>query len=217
MRDLASAQLKVADWLGKWSADDKCQAQYLTGSYIQSLYDVNASRLTALSGTDPDVKALKDETNEQQQSKIYDYLKARRDHRDPGVYGDESQWRKAALTNPYAKAFVDMTDAMGSRVRKHQANQYAKPATWEATGRILAARYRESVNGRMETFVTRPQISSHIGTSYYENARDRLPMFTTPLHRLRVVDDLSPSASLKTSSSAWQNGPDEKALKARTY
>ena len=190
MRDLASAQLKVADWIEKWSADDKCQAKYLTGSYIQSLYDVNASRLTALSGTDSDVKALKDETNEQQQSKIYDYLKARRDHRDPGVYGDEPQWRKAALTNPYAKAFVDMTDAMGQPLyRKHQSTiNKLSLQTWEALhGKDLGQRGIANLVNReeMETFITRQQnLLLHWNKRLGKIREDRLTMFTDGLfHR----------------------------------
>ena len=63
MRDLASAQLNVADWLEQWSADDAAQRQYLTGAYIQSLYEMSPARLEALATTDLDVKALKEDTN----------------------------------------------------------------------------------------------------------------------------------------------------------
>ncbi|WP_445181438.1 toxin VasX [Pseudomonas sp. McL0111] len=204
MRDLASAQLKVADWIEKWSADDKCQAQYLTGSYIQSLYDVNASRLTALSNTDPDVKALKDETTEQQQSKIYDYLKARRDHRDPGIFGDEAMWRKAAQTNPYAKAFVGMTDAMGQPLyRKHQSTiNTLSLQSWEALhGKDLGQRGIEHLVNReeMETFVTRQQnLLSHWHKRLGKIREDRLSMFTDGLfHRAAWYYDFHLDAQIE--------------------
>ncbi|MDD2050889.1 hypothetical protein NPS47_25395, partial [Pseudomonas putida] len=96
MRDLAAAQLKVADWIEQWSADDKRQTQYLSGAYIQSLYDVNDSRLQALSATDADIQALRDETSEAQQASIYEFLKVRRDHKDPGIFGPDQHWRRAA-------------------------------------------------------------------------------------------------------------------------
>lgn len=204
MRDLASAQLKVADWIGKWSADDKCQAQYLTGSYIQSLYDVNASRLSALSNTDPNVKALKNETTEQQQSKIYDYLKARRDHRDPGVYGDEANWRRAAQTNPYAKAFIDMTDAMGQTLyRKHESTiNTLSLQTWEALhGKDLGQRGIEQLIKRdeMETFVTRQQnLLSHWQKRLKKIREDRLTMFSGGLfHRSAWYYDFHVDAQIE--------------------
>lgn len=157
MRDLASAQLKVADWIEQWSADDKCQAQYLTGSYVQSLYDVNGPRLDALSKTDPDVQALKDDTNEEQQAKIYEYLKVRRDVFDPGIYGDEAHWRKMAETDPYARAYMDMTDSLGDPLyRKHQGtlNKLSLQSWYALHGKDLGQRGVDDLVNRpvMEAF-----------------------------------------------------------------
>jgi hypothetical protein len=184
MRDLASAQLKVSDWIEQWSADDQRQAQYLTGTYIQSLYDVNASRLQALSTTDADVKALKDDTTEQQQAKIYAYLKVRRDQPDPGVHGDEAYWRKAAQTNPYAKAFVEMTDAMGQALyQRHQDTITTRSLqTWEALqGKDLGQRGIDHLVNRaqMEAFVSRQQtLLSHWHGRLSRIREDRLHMIT---------------------------------------
>ncbi|MDD1979856.1 hypothetical protein NPS20_26200, partial [Pseudomonas putida] len=114
MRDLAAAQLKVADWIDQWSADDTRQAQYLSGTYIQSLYTVNTARLVAQSETDSAIRALKDDTTKQQQSRIFEFLTVRHEHPAPGIFGSEQHWRQAAEDNVYARAFIDMKDALGA-------------------------------------------------------------------------------------------------------
>ena len=185
MRDLASAQLKVADWIEQWSVDDQCQAQYLTGSYIQSLYDVNSSRLEALSQTDPAIKALKDETNEEQQSKIYEFLKVRRDHKYPGPFGTEEHWRRAAKVNVYARAYVDMTDSLGQELhRKHYdtINKLSLQSWQTLHGKELGQRGIDDLINRpdMEAFVIKQQmLLSHWHTRLQNIRDDRLAMFTS--------------------------------------
>ncbi|WP_339539716.1 toxin VasX [Pseudomonas sp. RA_15y_Pfl2_54] len=184
MRDLASAQLKVADWIDRWSKDDKRQAQYLTGSYVHSLYDVNGPRLEALGKTDPEVQALKDETNEEQQSKIYEFLKVRRDNRDPGIYGDEAHWRKMAEKDPYARAYMDMTDSLGDPLyRKHQdtLNKLSLQSWYALHGKELGQRGIDDLVNRqeMEAFVQEQQNLLKHWHGRLQNIReDRLNMFT---------------------------------------
>ena len=118
MRDLASAQLKVADWIEQWSADDERQRQYLTGAYIQSLYEVSPARLEALSATDPEVEALKEDTTSEQQAAIYEHLQARRESGGPSQYDDIAFWRNSP--NPGVQAWFRMYDALGNvKWRKH--------------------------------------------------------------------------------------------------
>lgn len=185
MRDLASAQLKVADWIEQWSVDDQCQAQYLTGSYIQSLYDVNSSRLEALSQTDPAIKALKDETNEEQQSKIYEFLKVRRDHKYPGPFGTEEHWRRAAKVNVYARAYVDMTDSLGQELHSKHYDTINKLSlqSWQTLhGKELGQRGIDDLINRpdMEAFVIKQQmLLSHWHTRLQNIRDDRLAMFTS--------------------------------------
>lgn len=185
MRDLASAQLKVADWIDRWSKDDKRQAQYLTGSYVQSLYDVNGPRLEALGKTDPEVQALKDDTDEEQQSKIYDFLKVRRDHRDPGIYGDETHWRKMAEKDPYARAYMDMTDSLGDPLyRKHQdtLNKLSLQSWYALHGKELGQRGIDDLVNRqeMEAFVQEQQnLLKHWHDRLQNIREDRLNMFTS--------------------------------------
>ncbi|MBX8498227.1 toxin VasX [Pseudomonas cichorii] len=184
MRDLASAQLKVADWIEKWSADDKCQGQYLTGTYIQSLYDMNAPRFEALSKTDPEVKALKEDTNEEQQSKIYDYLKIRREGRPPAIYGGEDHWRKAAEKSPYARAFINMKDSLGDALyRKHQSIiNKLNMQSWDALhGKEIGKQGIDDLVNRteMEAFVAKQQnLLSHWHARLRNIREDRLAMFT---------------------------------------
>lgn len=104
MRDLANEQLKISEWIEHWSADEEAQRKYVTGSYIQSLYDVNALRLNELSKVDPAAKALKDETTPEQQALIYDYLKEMRNHEGPVIYAPEKYYAtspaRVATTEP---------------------------------------------------------------------------------------------------------------------
>ncbi|MDY7566403.1 hypothetical protein QN400_10240 [Pseudomonas sp. RTC3] len=121
MRDLAAAQLKVADWIGQWSDDDALQRQYLTGAYIQSLYDVSQKRLSELATDDPRYAALIKDTTESERETLLNYLRIKRDYHGPGVYGDESHWRELAQTNPFAKASMELRDALGDpRWQRHR-------------------------------------------------------------------------------------------------
>lgn len=184
MRDLAHAQLQVADWIGQWSADETCQRQYLTGTYIQSLYNVDAARLHTLSSTDPAIKALRDETTPGQQEAVYEYLRVRRDHPGNAVYGTEATWREAAKTNPYARAFLDMQDALGRALHEKHSNTITalNLQTWEAlNGEELGQRGIDQLTDRtaMEAFVSRQQrLLSHWHQRLDRLRNDRLAMIT---------------------------------------
>jgi hypothetical protein len=182
MRDLASAQLNVAHWLDQWSSDDAAQRQYLTGAYIQSLYEISPARLEALASTDPDVKALKDETNAEQQAAVQDYLRAKRDPAGPPIFGDEAHWRKAAMSDPYARAAVDLQDALGQVLwQKHQGTITALHLqTWEALfGKEIGQRGIDHLINRsdMQAFVSRQQtLLSHWHKRLQAIREDRLNM-----------------------------------------
>jgi hypothetical protein len=204
MRDLASAQLKVADWIEQWSSDDQCQAQYLTGSYIQSLYDVNGPRLEALSKTDPDIQALKDDTNEAQQAQIYEYLRVRRENRNPGIFGTEAYWREVADKDPYARALVDLWDSMGySLYRKHQdtLNKLSLQSYYSMHGKELGQRGVDDLVNRaeMEAFVVKQQmLLSHWHRRLNNIREDRLNMFTSGyFHRAAWYYDFNLDAQIK--------------------
>jgi hypothetical protein len=142
MRDLASAQLNVADWIEQWSADDAAQRQYLTGAYIQSLYEVTPARLEALATRDADVKALIEDTDAAQQAALEEYLRIRRDHDGPPIHGDEAHWRKAATSDPYARAAVNLQDALGAvlwqNIRAPLPDSTGKPGK-HCTARLSAS------------------------------------------------------------------------------
>ncbi|MEB0224876.1 toxin VasX [Pseudomonas sp. 10S4] len=204
MRDLASAQLKVADWIEQWSADDAVQRQYLTGAYIQSLYDVNAARLEALDATDPQVKALKDDTSAEQQNAIYDYLRAKRDDRGAGLYGDEAFWREAAKTNPHARAHLTLRDALGEVLwQKHQSTiTTLNLQTWEALyGKAIGQRGIDDLVNRaeMEAFVSQQQLLlSHWHQRLKAIREDRLSMITGGyFHRAAWYYDFQHDALIK--------------------
>lgn len=204
MRDLAAAQLKVADWIDQWSADDTRQAQYLSGSYIQSLYDVNASRLGTLSETDADIQALKDDTSEPQQARIYEFLKVRRDHKDPGIFGPDQHWRRAAEVNVYARAFIDMKDALGVPLyEKHQSTLSALSLqSWQALhGKDFGQRGIDDLVKRaeMEAFVLAQQnLLSHWHARLQTLRDDRLNLFTAGLfHRAAWYYDFTLDAQIK--------------------
>lgn len=204
MRDLASAQLKVADWIEQWSADDAVQRQYLTGAYIQSLYEVNSARLEALGAIDPQVKALKDDTSAEQQNAIYDDLRAKRDAGGAGVYGDEAFWREAALTNPYARAHLKMRDALGEGLWQKHQNTIAMLDlhTWEALyGKEIGQRGIDNLVNRaeMEAFVRQQQILlSHWHQRLQAIREDRLNMITGGyFHRAAWYYDFQHDAHIK--------------------
>ncbi|MDD2058965.1 hypothetical protein N5D52_28940 [Pseudomonas sp. GD03860] len=184
MRDLAAAQLKVAHWLGQWSADDTRQVQYLSGSYIQSLYEVTGAQLEAMSETDKDIQALLDDTSDQQQAAIEKYLKVRRDCPDPGRFGSEAQWREAAQYNVFAKVYVGMKDALGDQLyQKHQhtLNTLNLHSHQVLNGAALGERGIDHLIDRaaMETFVSAQQtLLSHWHTRLRNIREDRLKLFT---------------------------------------
>jgi hypothetical protein len=121
MRDLAAAQLKVADWIGEWSNDEATQRQYLTGAYIQSLYEVSQKRLRELAVDDPRYAALIKDTSEAERETLLSYLRIKRDYKGPGVYGDERHWQELAQSNPFVKASVELRDALGDeRWQRHR-------------------------------------------------------------------------------------------------
>ncbi|VEF07617.1 membrane protein [Pseudomonas fluorescens] len=182
MRDLASAQLNVAHWLDQWSNDDVAQRKYLTGAYIQSLYEVTAARLDVLATTEPDVKALKDETSAEQQAAVQDYLRAKRNHSGPPIFGDEAHWREAALSDPYARAAVNLQDALGDMLwQKHRNTVNALHLqTWEALfGKEIGQRGIDHLVNRnaMQAFVAQQQtLLSHWHKRLQAIREDRLHM-----------------------------------------
>ncbi|WP_256659484.1 toxin VasX [Pseudomonas sp. H9] len=204
MRDLAAAQLKVADWIEQWSADDTRQTKYLSGSYIHSLYDVNDARLQAVSKTDPDVQALKNDTDEQQQASIYKYLQVRRAHKDPGIFGPDRDWRRAAEVNVYARAFIDMKDALGEPLYDKHRSTLNKLSTqsWQTLhGTEIGQRGIDDLVNRseMEAFVIAEQnLLSHWHARLQNVRADRLKLFTAGLfHRAAWYYDFTLDAQIK--------------------
>jgi hypothetical protein len=182
MRDLASAQLQVADWIEHWSADEEAQRKYLTGAYIQSLYEVGPERLQALATTKPEIKDLQEALSPQQQTALHDYLRAKREHARPPIYGDEQAWRKAAASDPYARAFVNLLDSLGEALwQKHQSAIGALHVqTWEAlNGKAIGERGIDQLVKRaeMQAFVRQQQtLLSHWRRRLQAIREDRLNM-----------------------------------------
>ena len=182
MRDLASAQLQVADWIEHWSADEAAQRQYLTGAYIQSLYEVSPARLEALATTDPAVKALKEDTTSAQQAVIYEHLQARRESGGPSRYDDVAFWRNSP--NPGVQAWFRMYDALGEvKWQKHakvigQLELQSKDALY---GDKIGQRGIDDLVNRadMEAFVSQQQqLLSHWQKRLQAIREDRLNMIT---------------------------------------
>ena len=184
MRDLASAQLQVADWIEQWSADEAAQRKYLTGVYIQSLYEVTSARLEALAVIDPAVKALQEDTDAAQQAAIEDYLRTRRDHGTSPIYGDEAYWREAASSDPYARAVVNLQDALGPVLwQKHRGTlNKLHLQSWEVLqGQKIGQRGIDHLVNRpdMEAFVSQQQtLLSHWHKRLQAIREDRLNMIT---------------------------------------
>jgi hypothetical protein len=182
MLDLAAAQLKVADWIGRWSNDEDTQRKYLTGAYIQSMYQVTQKRLDQLASKDKRYQALLDDTNEDQREKVLEYLRVKRDYRGPAIFGDEQSWRNQAQHNPLAKATVDMRDALGSQLfDKHSpAITDLELATWYAlSGKEVGERGIHQLVHRepMEAFVLKHQkLLSHWRGQLKSIRADRLKM-----------------------------------------
>ncbi|SEQ64964.1 hypothetical protein SAMN03159444_02154 [Pseudomonas sp. NFACC02] len=184
MRDLANAQLQIADWIGQWSADESGQRHYLTGAYIQSMYAVDEAHLQTASATDPAIKRLLDETSAEQRDSIYEYLRVRRDQPGNAMYGSQAHWREAARTDPYARAFVDMVDALGdARYQTHSDTITALSLqTWEALhGKQIGVRGVDHLVQRtaMQTFVSQQQrLLNHWHQRLERVRNDRLKMIT---------------------------------------
>ncbi|HCS42061.1 MAG TPA: hypothetical protein DIW52_04435, partial [Pseudomonas sp.] len=202
MRDLASAQLKVADWIEQWSADDAGQRQYLTGAYIQSLYEVNPTRLEALSATDPEVEALKEDTTSEQQAAIYEHLQARRESGGPSRYDDVAFWRNSP--NPGVQAWFRMYDALGDvKWQKHakaidQLERQSKDALY---GDKIGQRGIDDLVNRadMEAFVSQQQqLLNHWHQRLAAIREDRLHMITGGyFHRAAWYYDFEQNAQIQ--------------------
>lgn len=182
MRDLASAQLKVADWIEQWSADDAGQRHYLTGAYIQSLYDVNSTRLEALSETNPEMAALKADTTPEQQAAIYEHLQQRRESGGPSQYDDIAYWRNSH--NAGVQTWFRMYDALGqAKWQKHAKTiglleRQSKDALY---GEKIGQRGIDDLVNRaeMEAFVGQQQtLLSHWHKRLQTVREDRLKMIT---------------------------------------
>ncbi|WPN45540.1 MULTISPECIES: toxin VasX [unclassified Pseudomonas] len=204
MRDLASAQLQVADWIEHWSADDDAQRKYLTGAFIQSLYEMSAARLDDLATTDPDVKALNEELDPQQRAAVLDYLRVRREHAGGAIYGDEQYWRRAATRDPYARAFVSLHDCLGEVLwQKHQSTIAGLHVrTWEALhGEAIGQRGIDHLVNRadMQAFVRQQQaLLSHWQKRLQAIREDRLNMIVGGhFHRAAWYYDFEQSALIQ--------------------
>ena len=182
MRDLANEQLKIGEWIEHWSADDEAQRKYLTGTYIQSLYDVNGARLNTFSANDPAVKALKDETTTEQQAAIYNYLNVSGEHQWPAIYGPEQVWRQSAQTIPHAKAWLTMFDALGESLwqRHNMTIRTLSIQRWEALyGSAIGMPGIDDLTRRipMQEFVAREQaLLAHWHARLARVREDRLQM-----------------------------------------
>lgn len=204
MRDLANEQLKISEWIEHWSADAEAQRKYVTGCYIQSLYQVTASSLTAQSTVDPDVKALKDETTAEQQSALYDYLQARSDYHGAEIYGPEKIWRMEAETNPYARAWLRLRDALGEALWQRHGDTIRTLGiqTWESLhGSVIGEVGIDGLVQRlpMQDFVAREQtLLSHWHARLERVREDRLQMIIGGyFHRAAWYYDFKLDAQIK--------------------
>lgn len=204
MRDLAQEQLKISDWIGHWSADEDVQRKYLTGSYIQSLYDVNASRLGQLSAVDPAVKALKDQTSPAQQALIYDYLKAMRNHQGPVIYAPEQILRGLKNLSDYHRARLAMQDGLGETLwRRHEDTIYGLAKdTWDALDGTLPGQPGiDDLTHRMpmQDFVAREQtLLNHWHARLGRVREDRLKMIVEGyFHRAAWYYDFTLDTQIK--------------------
>lgn len=204
MLDLAAAQLKVADWIGHWSDDQETQHKYLSGTYIQALYEVNQQRLDKLGGVDEQHQALIDDTNDTEREKLYEYLRVKRDYRGPAIFGDEPSWRAQAQSNPLAKATVELIDSLGQ-----QRWETHRPAiidlelhTWHLLGgKEIGERGIEQLVHReaMQAFVRQQQtLLSHWQGQLKRIRADRLKMIIEGhFHRAAWYYDFSQNAQIK--------------------
>ncbi|BFT64568.1 toxin VasX [Pseudomonas moorei] len=204
MRDLASAQLQVADWIEQWSADDDAQRKYLTGAYIQSLYEVTPARLEALATRDADVNALIEDTDPAQQAALEEYLRIRRDHDGPPIHGDEAHWRKAAASDPYARAAVNLQDALGVALWQKHRDTIARlhGQTWETLhGEAIGQRGIDHLVNRagMEAFVRQQQtLLAHWHKRLQVIREDRLNMIVAGhFHRAAWYYDFRSDAQIR--------------------
>lgn len=204
MRDLAQEQLKISDWIGHWSADEDVQRKYLTGSYIQSLYGVNASRLDQISAVDPAVKALKDQTSPAQQALIYVYLEAMRNHQGPVIYAPEQILRGLNNLSDYHRARLAMQDGLGETLwRRHEDTIYGLAKdTWDALDGTLPGQPGiDDLTHRvpMQDFVVREQtLLNHWHARLKRVREDRLKMITEGyFHRAAWYYDFTLDTQIK--------------------
>lgn len=204
MRDLANEQLKIGEWIEHWSADEQAQRKYLTGSYIQSLYDVNASRLSERSAVDPAVKALMDETTPEQQAAIYDYLKAMRDHQGPVIRAPEKIIRALVHKTRYDCAWLAMQDLLGPVLWSRHENAIFSFAdeSWDALeGASVGQPGIDDLTYRlpMQDFVAREQALLRHWHARLERVReDRLQMIIGGyFHRAAWYYDFEQDAQIR--------------------
>jgi hypothetical protein len=204
LRDLAAAQLKVADWIGKWSNDEAVQRQYLTGAYIQSLYEVNQKHLRKLAVDDPRYAAMIKDTSEAERETLVNYLRIKRDYKGPGVYGDERYWQDLAQSNPFVKASVELRDALGDeRWQRHrEAINELNLQTYEALqGSVVGERgIGNLVDHRaMQAFVLKQQnLLQHWQGQLKRIRADRLKLIIEGhFHRAAWYYDFNQSQQIK--------------------
>lgn len=204
MLDLAAAQLKLADWIGQWSEDNDTQHRYLTGAYIQAMYEVNQNRLEKLGSIDPRYDALIEDTTEVEREKLYEYLRVKRDYRGPAIFGDEQSWRHQAQSNPLAKATVELRDSLGQQrwETHHPAITGLELDTWHTlSGKEIGERgigqlvHREA----MQSFVHKQQmLLSHWHGQLKRVRADRLKMIVEGhFHRAAWYYDFSQSDQIR--------------------
>lgn len=204
MRDLANEQLKIGEWIEHWSADEETQRKYLTGSYIQSLYDVNASRLNERSTVEPAVKALMDETTPEQQAAIYNYLKAMRDHQGPVTRAPEKIIRGLVHKTRYDHAWLAMQDSLGPALwSRHESAIFSfADAPWDALDGASAGQAGiDDLTWRlpMQDFVAREQtLLTHWHARLERVREDRLQMIIGGyFHRAAWYYDFELDAQIK--------------------
>jgi len=204
MLDLAAAQLKVADWIGQWSAQEETQHKYLTGAYIQSMYEVTQKRLEKLGSVDPRYEALIDDTNDAEREKLYEYLRVKREYRGPAIFGDEQSWRQQAQSNPLAKATIELRDSLGQeRWDEHNpAITALELDTWHALGgKEIGERGIDQLVHRddMQAFMLEQQaLLSHWQSRLKLIRADRLKMIVEGhFHRAAWYYDFRQSAQIQ--------------------
>jgi hypothetical protein len=167
------------------------------------LYEVTPARLEALATRDADVKALIEDTDAAQQAALEEYLRIRRDHDGPPIHGDEAHWRKAATSDPYARAAVNLQDALGAvlwqNIRAPLPDSTGKPGK-HCTARLGQRGIDHLVNrAEMEASVRRQQtLLSHWHKRLQVIREDRLNMIVAGhFHRAAWYYDFRNDAQIR--------------------